>query len=68
MAGLYFLQLETKSWSNAEIDGLYANNVPPRLFSDFAIVDGQTSEKETKKPSISGRFDDKTDHIGRGVS
>ncbi|KAJ6002762.1 hypothetical protein N7451_005309 [Penicillium sp. IBT 35674x] len=41
MAGLYFFQPETKNRSYPDIDALYANNVPPRKFKEFIIVDGQ---------------------------
>ncbi|KAJ5556771.1 hypothetical protein N7494_000686 [Penicillium frequentans] len=41
MVGLYFFQPETKNRSYPDIDALYANNVPPRKFKEFVIVDGQ---------------------------
>jgi len=41
MVGLYFFQPETKNRSYPDIDALYANNIPPRKFKEFVIVEGQ---------------------------
>ncbi|KAK4493670.1 hypothetical protein PRZ48_014855 [Zasmidium cellare] len=56
MAGLYFLQPETKHRTNADIDALYANRVPARKFKQFDVVEGQVIEKSNAKDSFLSRF------------
>lgn len=56
MAGLYFLQPETKNRTNADIDSLYANRVPARKFKKFEIVGDQVMEKSNAKDGFLSRF------------
>ena len=45
LAGLWLFQAETKNRTNTEIEILYAAGIPPRMFKNFAIVDGQVVER-----------------------
>lgn len=45
---LWVFQPETKNRTYTDIDTLYHNNIPPRKFKDFAVVDGVVVEKAKK--------------------
>lgn len=49
MTGLFFCQPETKNRTYTDIDTLYANRVPARKFSQFAVVDGQVVQREQQE-------------------
>lgn len=56
MAGLYFLQPETKNRTNVDIDALYANKVPARKFKKFEVVNGEVVEKSSGNGGLLSRF------------
>ena len=66
IAGLYLCQPETKNRSNADIDLLYANNISPRRFNDFVVVDGVVVEN-SKKAGFLGRLFQNSKHVGPRV-